>query len=200
VGVHLLNLDLFEGHPSPLWHFELRDRHHPAVRLGDELQLHRVELRKADRAMRRGQGALPHPALAAWVAFLEHWKEARTMSDVQYAPVQEAMKRLEQLSLSQEERFRALARERALLDEATLRWEATEGKAQARREGVAEGRVEGRSRAKAETLTRLLTHRFGALPDWAEPLIASASETQLDAWLDGIFEAQSVRGLIAPGE
>jgi flagellar biosynthesis/type III secretory pathway protein FliH len=134
------------------------------------------------------------------VAFLEHWKEARTMSDVQYAPVQEAMKRLEQLSLSQEERFRALARERALLDEATLRWEATEGKAQARREGVAEGRVEGRSRAKAETLTRLLTHRFGALPDWAEPLIASASETQLDAWLDGIFEAQSVRGLIAPGE
>jgi hypothetical protein len=46
----------------------------------------------------------------------------------------------------------------------------------------------------------LLTHRFGALPDWAEPLIASASETQLDAWLDGIFEAQSVRGLIAPGE
>jgi flagellar biosynthesis/type III secretory pathway protein FliH len=150
------------------------------------------------------------------VAFLEHWKEAGTMSDVQYAPVQEAMKRLEQLSLSQEERFRALARERALLDEATLRWEATEGKAKARREGVAEGlaegrmegraegvtegRVEGRSRAKAETLTRLLTHRFGALPDWAGPLIDSASETQLDAWLDGIFEAQSMRGLIAPGE
>lgn len=126
------------------------------------------------------------------------------MSDVQYAPVQEAMKRLEQLSLSQEERFRALARERALLDEATLRWEATEGKAQARREGVAEGlaegRMEGRSRAKAETLARQLTHRFGALPAWAEPLIASASEAQLDAWLDGIFEAEGVRELITPGE
>jgi hypothetical protein len=42
--------------------------------------------------------------------------------------------------------------------------------------------------------------RWWDLHGGAEPLIASASETQLDAWLDGIFEAQSVRGLIAPGE
>jgi hypothetical protein len=46
-----------------------------------------VELRKADRAMRSGHGI--RRALAAWEAFLEHWKEARTMSDVQYAPVRD---------------------------------------------------------------------------------------------------------------
>ena len=51
VGVHLLDFDLFEGHRSALWHFEMRDRHDPSVRLGDELSLHVVELRKADRLM-----------------------------------------------------------------------------------------------------------------------------------------------------
>ena len=54
-GVHLLDLDLFEGHPSALWHFEMRDRHDSLVRLGDELSLHVVALRKADRR-RRGAG------------------------------------------------------------------------------------------------------------------------------------------------
>lgn len=49
------------------------------------------------------------------------------MAEVTYPPVQQAMKKLEELSLSEEERFRAIARERALIDEATLRWETTEG-------------------------------------------------------------------------
>lgn len=52
VGVHLLDFEPFEDHPSALWHFEMRDRHDPSVRLGDELSLHVVELRKADRAWR----------------------------------------------------------------------------------------------------------------------------------------------------
>ena len=55
VGVHLLDFELFEDHPSALWHFEMRDRHDPSVRLGDELSLHVVELRKADRLMRRSR-------------------------------------------------------------------------------------------------------------------------------------------------
>ena len=36
VGVHWLDFDLFEGHPSSRWHFEMRDRQDPKVRLGDE--------------------------------------------------------------------------------------------------------------------------------------------------------------------
>ena len=55
VGVRLLDFDLFDGHRSALWHFEMRDRHDPSVRLGDELSLHVVELRKADRLMRRSR-------------------------------------------------------------------------------------------------------------------------------------------------
>jgi flagellar biosynthesis/type III secretory pathway protein FliH len=160
-----------------------------------------VELRKADRLRRRAATGAPGPdSLAAWVAFLEHWQEITTMAELQYPPVREAMKKLEELSLSEEERFRAIARERALIDEASLRWEATEGKEEARREGHAEGRAEGqtegRSLAKAETLARLLTQRFGALSPSAQATIATASETQLDTWLDGILGAASVQALL----
>ena len=130
------------------------------------------------------------------------------MSEVQYPPVREAMKKLEELSLSEEERFRAIARERALIDEASLRWEATEGKEEARREGraegrakgraegLSEGRTEGRSLAKAETLARQLAHRFGPLSPAAQATISSATEAQLDTWLDGIFDATSVQALL----
>ena len=187
----------------------MRDRRHPEVRLGDELQLHVVELRKADRLLKRRAAAGADAdadaddSLAAWVAFLEHWQEVETMSEVQYPPAREAMKKLRELSSSEEERYRAIARERALIDEASLRWEATEGKEEARREGRAEGRAEGqqegRSLAKAQTLSRQLTKRFGPLSPLADAAIASASEAQLDAWLDGIFEATSVESLLEGG-
>jgi predicted transposase/invertase (TIGR01784 family) len=209
VGVHLLDFDLFESHPSAQWHFEMRVRSDPAVRLGDELQLHVVELRKADRQLGRlsARGATGHESLAAWVAFLEHWQEIHTMAEVTYPPVQQAMKKLEELSLSEEERFRAIARERTLIDEATLRWEATEGKEEARREGRqagleegrAEGRAEGRSTAKAQTLARQLTQRFGPLSEPERATIACATEAQLDSWLDGIFGAASAQDLLEGG-
>lgn len=110
VGVHLPDFDLFEGHASARWHFEMRDRQDPTVRLGDELHLHVVELRKADRLRRRAATGAPRPdSLAAWVAFLEHWQEITTMAGLQYPPVREAMKKLEELSLSEEERFGALS-------------------------------------------------------------------------------------------
>lgn len=54
MGAHLLDFDFFEGRRSALWHSEMHDRHGPSVRLGDELSLHVVELRNADRANRWG--------------------------------------------------------------------------------------------------------------------------------------------------
>ena len=54
VGVHLLDFDLVEGHPSALWQFEMRDRHHPSVRLGDELTLFVVEFPRLTACCERG--------------------------------------------------------------------------------------------------------------------------------------------------
>ncbi len=67
-----------------------------------------------------------------------------------------------------------------------------EGEAKGEARGEAKGKVEG----KAGTLRRQLTRRFGPLPAWALQRVAAAPEAQLDAWLDGIFDATSVEDLL----
>jgi predicted transposase YdaD len=51
---------------------------------------------------------------------------------------------------------------------------------------------------EARALKRQLTHRFGDLPAWAQQRIEAASILQLDAWLDGIFDAATLEALIGP--
>lgn len=63
-------------------------------------------------------------------------------------------------------------------------------------EGRDKGRDEGRVEGKAETLKHLLRRRFDTMPAWAVQRIDAASIAQLDAWLDGIFDASSVEALI----
>jgi predicted transposase YdaD len=67
-------------------------------------------------------------------------------------------------------------------------------------EGKAAGKAEGKAEGKAGILRRQLTRRFGALPAWATQRIAAAPEVQLDAWLDGIFDATSVSDLLGDEE
>ena len=118
IGIHLLNFDLFTE-PEQLnqahWCFEMRDRWQPATKLGAELELNIIELGKADRL----HSALAQ-SLAAWVTFFEHWSEESAMSQLSYPPVQQALDMLKDLSADAETRHRALVRERALHDEATL--------------------------------------------------------------------------------
>ncbi len=63
-------------------------------------------------------------------------------------------------------------------------------------EGKAEGEARGLAKGKADDLKRLLRRRFNAMPAWAAQRIDAASIAQLDAWLDGIFDAPSLEGLI----
>ncbi|NEX23093.1 DUF2887 domain-containing protein [Thiorhodococcus mannitoliphagus] len=65
-------------------------------------------------------------------------------------------------------------------------------------EGKAEGEAKGKAEGKASALRRQLTRRFGALPDWVGLRIDAASIEQLDAWLDDIFDAESLVALIGP--
>ncbi len=93
-----MDFDLFDapGQANQAqWCFELRDRKNPQTKLGDELQLHIIELSKADRL------GLTTGHLAHRVALFEHWQEERTMQTIDYPPVQQA-----------------LVRERAIIEEA----------------------------------------------------------------------------------
>jgi len=136
VGIHLLDFDLFTETPEQcaqaLWRFEMRDSHQPQVTLGNQLQLCLIELKKADR-LRPGTGPL-----GDWVRFFEHWREEKTMSEIEHAPIREALNRVRRLSADEEARRMAFVRERALRDEVSLLREARE-------EGREEGRVEGRA-------------------------------------------------------
>ena len=63
-------------------------------------------------------------------------------------------------------------------------------------EGKTDGITEGKAEGKSDALEGLLAHRFGPLPGWASTRITAASIDQLDAWLDGIFDAESLEALI----
>ena len=141
-----------------------------------------LELPKADRL---GAG---NPALAAWVAFLEHWQEERRMQQIDYPPVQQALQRIRDLSADEETRRLAFVRERALRDE------RSELRA-AREEGWVEGRVEGRVEALAAMLTKLLIRRFGPLNAVTQARLRQATVEQLEAWTDRILDATDLEAV-----
>jgi predicted transposase/invertase (TIGR01784 family) len=149
----LLDFDLFrepEQQDQAVWCFEMRDVATPTVRLGEELQLNVIELKKAERL-----GRLP-PALSAWITLFEHWQEEQRMSAITDEPVRRAYDKLKALSADEDARYRAFVRERALHDEATLLEEAGEN-------GLREGLREGRDGAMREAATTMI--RDGALDD-----------------------------------
>jgi predicted transposase/invertase (TIGR01784 family) len=178
IGIHLLDFELFtdpEYQQQAVWCFELRDRTQPALKLGDELQLNLIELPKADRL---GAG---NPALAAWVAFLEHWHEEHTMAQIDYPPVQQALENIKALSADEEIRRLAFVRERALRDE---RSEI--------RAAIEKGKLEGKLEGEAAILERQLTKRFGPLDETCRARLHSATVEQLECWADRILDAKTV--------
>ena len=142
IGIHLLNFDLFDApdqSQQAQWCFELRDRTHPQIKLGDELQVHIIELSKADRL------GLASGHLADWVAMFEHWQEKRKMQTIEYPPVQQAMALLTSLSADAETRNLAFARERALFNEAT-----------AINAAIAKGKLEGKLEGLQDALAKMI--------------------------------------------
>jgi len=63
-----------------------------------------------------------------------------------------------------------------------------EGKA----EGLAEGRSEGRSEGRIELILKLLTARFGTLPERIQTRVRSAQDTELDTVAERILTAQTL--------
>lgn len=174
VGIHLLDFTLYN---LPQWHWcvELCDRTHPQVRLTDALQLHLLELPKAP-----DEGVVG-TALAAWVAYFEHWQEDEIMARIQHAPVRDAMDRLQALSADEEAKRRAFERERAVHDEISFLNSA-------RREGREEGRQEG----QVGLLTRQLQRKFGPLPEVVVQRLQQADEASLDRWADQVLFADTL--------
>jgi len=71
-----------------------------------------------------------------------------------------------------------------------------EGKLEGKLEGQREGKLEGKREGKTEALQSVLTARFGPLPSWAGARLAGATIDQLDAWLNGFLQAETLEGLL----
>lgn len=191
IGIHLLDFELFEDPMQSLWRFELRDERQPGVRLGDELELNLVEMPKA-----LGTGEAPR-ALLAWIEFFEHWQQEAVMGDIEEPAVREAIARLERLSADGKARRAAFVRERALRDEVTARREEREkGREEGREEGLAEGLeaglAKGHLHGEATVLIRMLSKRFGPLPDAIAQRIESADAPMIERWLDRVLDAAAL--------
>lgn len=173
IGISLLVHDLFAGYPDKAaWHFTLRDQECPQIQLGQALQLHIMELRKAER-----QRQLPAP-LQAWIACLLHNLDEATMSTITHPPVKEALKHLEALYSDEEFRLLVERREQGLVD-------AEDALDYARQEGA------------ASALSTLVAHKFGSIPDWAGLRIQQASEDDLKRWTLQILDAQVIEDVFA---
>ncbi|MGB5831929.1 MAG: DUF4351 domain-containing protein, partial [Thiohalocapsa sp.] len=158
--------------------------------LGDQLELHLIELPKADRL---GLAAQQEADLAAWVSFLKHWQDEGRMSTLNAPAVEEAMKELKRISADEDERYRALARERALSDAVTDRNAARrEGLEEGRLEGKREGKREGKLEGEAAFFERLLTRRFGPLDEATRSRIRGAGLEQLERWTDRLLDAPTL--------
>jgi predicted transposase/invertase (TIGR01784 family) len=175
VGLHLLDFDLFTEtaaeREQAIWRFEMRDERQPRISLGNVLQMSLIELNKADRL------GLPEGPLRAWITFFKHWQEELTMANVVHEPVKRAMSRIRELSADEETRRLAFVRERALRDEVSL---------------LNDAKREGEMTGERRVLQRLLSKRFGELPDWVVEKLKAADTEQLEAWTDEILTVASL--------
>ena len=73
------------------------------------------------------------------------------------------------------------------------------GRQEGRQEGIQKGRQEGIQKGRQEgeqiLLQRMLTRRFGELPDWAQKRLLQASPEQLEQWADRLLDVPTLDGV-----
>ncbi len=189
IGIHLMDFELFEQDQAH-WCFELRDRHHSAVVLTPSLQLHLIELPKADRLREATAPAI----LADWIAYFEHWHEDTIMNAITHEPIRQALQQLQDLSADAEAQRLAFVRERALRDE---RSELLAARQEGRQEGRHEGRQAGRQEGRAAVVAHLLQLKFGPLDQPTRQRLDEADEALLDAFAARLLTAHNLGDVFA---
>ena len=90
--------------------------------------------------------------------------------------------------------FLEMTRQRYIEGEAKGR---LEGRLEGREEGREEGRLEGELDGSRAVLLRLLTRRFGEVPEMVEARIQAADSDELLRWTDRVLDASSLDAVFA---
>jgi hypothetical protein len=64
------------------------------------------------------------------------------------------------------------------------------------KEGIQQGIQQGVQQGRYVLLERILTRRFGTLPDWAQQRLKTAPSELLDRWAERVLEAESLQGVL----
>ena len=156
---------------------------HDAELVTDQLAIHVLELPKLNLLSPEED----EPILALWGRFLTASTDEQLESLAMEHPViKQAKIALDDLSADPIARRQAEQREVALLLHRVDLGTARE-----------EGRVEGRVEGKVSTLSRLLASRFGPVPATVSERLGSASELELDRWLERLLSASRIEDVFA---
>ena len=196
ISISLLAHDLFDKYPNQAcWRFTLRDQRRPKVQLDSVLQVHIIELSKAERLRK-----LPVP-LRAWIACLLHTLDDTAMNAITYPPVKEALQHLEAMYSDEELRLIAERRQQAIIDDQNaLAWAIHEGEKSGLEKGEQIGLQKGIQQGiqqQRQTLLSMLEHKFGALPPSFQARLESADAQQLQAWSLSLLDAQCIEDVFA---
>ena len=104
------------------------------------------------------------------------------MSQIAYPPVQQALERLRALSADDATRHQAFVRELALMVE------ISEKRAE---------REQGKLESQTAVLQKLLTKRFGELPQATVERLNCATSEQLERWIDVVLDAPTLNAMFA---
>ncbi|WP_420584040.1 Rpn family recombination-promoting nuclease/putative transposase [Ruegeria sp.] len=74
-----------------------------------------------------------------------------------------------------------------------------EGEAKGEARGIAKGEAMGLAKGRKQDLIRLLERRFGALSEADRARIEGAGLDQLDAWIDRVLDAKSLKAVFGDG-
>ncbi|MDP1651587.1 MAG: DUF4351 domain-containing protein, partial [Rhodocyclaceae bacterium] len=123
----------------------------------------------------------------------EHWQEESKMATITYAPVQDALDRLKDISADAETRRLAFVRERAMRDEnSERRAEREQGMLEGMLEGILKGKLEGKLEGESMLLERLIARRFGPIADATRDRLKAATAEQLENWAERILDASTL--------
>jgi predicted transposase/invertase (TIGR01784 family) len=180
VSIFILN---FEELTTSRYHnvfrvLEIQDH----VPLSDDLCIHVLELPKLPRA----PAAAEAPPVLRWGRFFaaktDTELEQLAMIDPDLERAKTALERLSADPAAQE-----LAREREL-----AAWNYERGLRLAHKEGHKEGRMEGKVEGERVVLRRLLSRKFGELPESVRARLEQASIEELERWTEQLLNASSL--------
>ena len=141
------------------------------------------------------------PAIAAWVPLTNHTQEELRLAAQMVAAsgdreLHSRMVLLYGLRYPWIEVLEMMLSEDILKDSAYYKKILNKGEQQGIERGVEQGIAQGRLDGQRRLLRRLLLQRFGALTAPVEEQLRTASESDLERWVDRVFTAASIEDLL----